>query len=472
MIKNTLKTIFLSIAFVLFILPISSIHASSDYKVATYVGGIGCPHCAIVSPFLHTKVQDGGLMIVEYEMYKNLANASIINNLADNFGTGLGIPILLFNKDSNETGDSPIKNNWDKMFSDSISNEIYLTDGTSTTLESLNLNDLKRYPRIYTKDRIAVRESIKDLSNEQNDMIKKFLLTQDINEAIKGLDGKSIKSKSIEYPGGILKYEQAVTINGWLLEWDGPALAGQTTDSQSQDSNVQKDQKISISKTVLLALADSVNPCAISVLALMLVAIATYNPGNRKQILLSGLAFVSAVIIMYLFYGFLIVKAFEFIQSIASIKLFIYRGLAIGAIILGLLELKDYFFYKPGSIGTEMPLFLRPKATKLISGITSPAGAFGLGLFVTLFLLPCTIGPYIILGGMVAGGGFVSALPYLLLYNLIFVLPMVIIVLVIFFGSRKIEDISTWKEKNVRKMHLVAGALILTFGILMLLGIF
>jgi cytochrome c biogenesis protein CcdA len=469
--KNILKKILIALSFSLFLLPLDIAKANSEYKVTTYVGGIGCPHCSIVSPFLHSKVQESGLVMIEYEMYKNIANASIVNNLADNYGTGLGIPIVLFNKSNSETGDTPIKDNWDKMFNDSLPGEIFFPDGSSTTLDNLDLNDIRRYPRIYTKDRVAIRESVKDLTEDQNEMIKAFLLTEDINEAIKELKGESAKTKKVEYPGGILNYEQAISINGWLLQWDGPAIEGQggtTTAEVTQNS----DDNISIGKTILLALADSVNPCAISVLALMLVAIVTYNPGSRKQILLSGLAFIAAVIIMYLLYGFLIIKAFQFIQSIASIKLYIYKALGVGAIILGLLELKDYFFYKPGSLGTEMPLSLRPKVQKLISKITSPAGAFGLGLFVTLFLLPCTIGPYIILGGMVAQGGFISALPYLILYNLIFVLPMFIIVMIIFFGSKKVEDISTWKEKNIRKMHLIAGALILTMGILMLLGIF
>jgi cytochrome c biogenesis protein CcdA len=175
---------------------------------------------------------------------------------------------------------------------------------------------------------------------------------------------------------------------------------------------------------------------------------------------------------MYLLYGYLIITAFQFIQSLASIKLYIYKALGAGAVILGILELKDYFMYKPGGIATEMPLFFRPKVNKLISKITSPIGAFGMGLFVTLFLLPCTVGPYIILGGLLADQGFINAIPLLLLYNFVFVLPMIVITIIVFIGSKRAEDVKDWKEKNVRKMHLVAGILMLIIGVLMVLGVF
>jgi cytochrome c biogenesis protein CcdA len=204
----------------------------------------------------------------------------------------------------------------------------------------------------------------------------------------------------------------------------------------------------------------------------MLVAITTYNPKDRKQILFSAGAFILAVIVMYMIYGFLIIKAFQFLQSISFVKNYLYKGLGVIALILGMLEIKDFFKYKPGTVGTEMPMFLRPKVQNIISKITSPLGAFTLGLFVTLFLLPCTVGPYVILGGMLSTLDYLKASPYLLLYNFIFIIPMIVIAFIVFFGTRNIEDISNWKDKNVRILHLVAGVLISLLGIVMILGLF
>ena len=141
------------------------------------------------------------------------------------------------------------------------------------------------------------------------------------------------------------------------------------------------------------------------------------------------------------------------------------------AIILGILNIKDFIKYKPGGFLTEMPLFLRPKVKKIISGITSPKGAFITGLFVTLFLLPCTIGPYIIAGGILSAIKILKTIPWLILYNLIFVLPMVCIVLLVYLGVSKVEDVSQWKEKNIRYLHLVAGLIMVGLGVGMLFGL-
>jgi len=79
--------------------------------------------------------------------------------------------------------------------------------------------------------------------------------------------------------------------------------------------------------------------------------------------------------------------------------MYIFKAFGILAILLGIFNLKDYFFYRPGGLATEMPMKLRPGMKLLIKKITSPKGAFTIGIFVTLFLLPCTIGPYIIASG-------------------------------------------------------------------------
>ena len=143
------------------------------------------------------------------------------------------------------------------------------------------------------------------------------------------------------------------------------------------------------------AVIDAINPCALAVLALMLIAILSYNPTKRKNILLAGLAFVTSVFIMYLIYGLVIIKSFQLIQTLAFIKPWLYKILGAGAIILGCFKLKDFFQAKTTCKVT-------PKVDKILSKITSPYGAFLVGAFVTIFLLPCTIGPYVICGGILS----------------------------------------------------------------------
>ena len=226
-----------------------------------------------------------------------------------------------------------------------------------------------------------------------------------------------------------------------------------------------------LGKITLLALADSVNPCAIAVLTMVLVAILIQNPEKRKKILYGGLAFVLSIYIGYLFYGLIIIQFFKaFAEILRENSTYIYRGLAILAMIIGGLNIKNFFMYKRGGIATEMPIFMRPKVKKIIQKITSPKGAFAIGFLVTLFLLPCTIGPYIIASGLLANLGTWGALPWLLYYNLLFVLPMLIIVGLIYYGLTRVQEIEGWKDKNIKILHLIAGILLFMVGVALLMG--
>jgi hypothetical protein len=227
-------------------------------------------------------------------------------------------------------------------------------------------------------------------------------------------------------------------------------------------------QSIPLEKVVMLAIADAVNPCEFAVLTMLLVSIIAYNPHKKSNVIWAGLAFSTAVFVMYLVYGLFIIKSFQLMQTITGVRPILYKALGGVAVLLGLLQIKDFFFYKPGSAATEMPVRWRPTVKGIIARVTSPLGAFGVGLFVTLFLLPCTIGPYIILGGMLSFMDIVRTLPILILYNVIFISPMLLITFIVYAGLRRVEDVQNWKDRHIRMMHLIAGLLIFGIGIAML----
>lgn len=221
----------------------------------------------------------------------------------------------------------------------------------------------------------------------------------------------------------------------------------------------------------VLALADSVNPCAIAVLIMVLMTILIQNPEKRKKVLYSGIAFTLSIYIGYLVYGFIIIQFFKtFAEFLRINSHLIYNGLAILAMLIGALNVKDYFSYQKGGVATEMPLSMRPKVKKIISKITSPSGAFIIGFVVTLFLLPCTMGPYIVASGLLSELGFSQAFLWLLYYNFLFVLPMLAITLIVYLGFRRVQEVSGWKDKNIRILHLIAGILMFLVGVALLMG--
>jgi len=230
------------------------------------------------------------------------------------------------------------------------------------------------------------------------------------------------------------------------------------------ESEVFQGTKLTLIKVLSLALIDAINPCALAVLSLMLITILTYNPQKKRNVLLAGLAFVISVFIMYLFYGLVIIRSFQIIQALTSIRIWLYQALGAGAIILGVLKLRDFF--RAQAVCNTVP-----KVNKIISKVTSPIGAFVVGAFVTVFLLPCTIGPYIICGGILCSLDILKAFPLLLLYNFVFVLPMLIMVLIIYFGLSKIKDISSWQARNIKYLDLISGLIIVILGLAMVFSL-
>jgi cytochrome c biogenesis protein CcdA len=101
---------------------------------------------------------------------------------------------------------------------------------------------------------------------------------------------------------------------------------------------------------------------------------------------------------------------------------------------------------------------------------TSIPAAFVLGMMVGLFELPCTGGIYIaILGLLSSQMTFYEGLPYLLLYNLMFVVPLVAIILAVGFGLSP-EKVDNWRDSNKKLLKIGIGLILIAMGLYILVG--
>jgi len=218
-----------------------------------------------------------------------------------------------------------------------------------------------------------------------------------------------------------------------------------------------------ISAVVLAALVNSINPCGFSVLIFLLVYLTSL--GSRRKILTVGLTYIAVVFIVYFLSG---LGLFTVIQSTGVITRVVYKIAAIIAIIAGLINIKDYFWYGKG-ITLAIPESRKPLLEKYIHLASIPA-AIILGILVSLFELPCAGGVYLaILSLLSKKMTMVQGIPYLLLYNLIFVLPLFIILFVIYKGLDP-QKAEKWRLEKRKWMRLVMGLIMLILGIIMLLG--
>lgn len=227
--------------------------------------------------------------------------------------------------------------------------------------------------------------------------------------------------------------------------------------------------EITFLNTMGYAVVNAINPCALAALVMVLISILLANENKKYKILLGGFSFILAVFIGYTIYGLIIIQLFRsFSVYMANIAIYLKYLLAVLAIVLGIFNIKDYIYYKPGGIATEMPLKFRPFVKLMIKKITGPVGAFFVGIFITLFLLPCTMGPYVIALGNLYDLNLLKILPHILIYNLIFTIPMILITFGVYFGISSAEKVSEWRDRNIKRIHLAAGIILLILGILML----
>jgi hypothetical protein len=474
----------------LFTLP-ANVYARDGDICAIYFTGVGCPHCAKTDSVLLEQLMDQypNLLIIEYEIYQQQENSSLLYLYDEQYDSGLGVPLIIFNEDESLKGDIPILDNINNVLNSKKNNKCLLVNGSSVDFSLLDIVNLPGSPKLWHQNKILMK--VEEGSSDSK-LLRDLLVGSDLDIVLGDKNFTEVDPIKVPLSGKNVKFEQAIKIDNWLFQWNGDkigldpkeAMAADVDDSEVGDLAIDNGENDNLSveteetdnfeltwaKIISLAAVDAVNPCALAVLVLMLTAILAYNPSNRKNIILAGLAFIISIFVMYLIYGLVIIKFFQVVQALTAVRLWLYKILGVIAIILAILNIRDFFKYKPGNVGTEMPLFMRPKVQKIIGGITSPKGAFGVGIFVTLFLLPCTIGPYIIAGGILSAMEMLQTLPPLLLYNLIFVAPMLIIVGVVYLGFKKVDDISAWKEKNITRLHLVAGLIMLVLGVAMILG--
>lgn len=210
------------------------------------------------------------------------------------------------------------------------------------------------------------------------------------------------------------------------------------------------------------ALVDSINPCAIGVLILLIATLLGLSK-DRKRMLIIGLIYISVVYTTYLLAGF---GLLVFIQKtdIASTLSWI---VAILVIVMGFIELKDFFWYGKG-ISLTIPKRVSKSIMKRIEKVSIP-GAIVLGFFVAAVELPCTGGPYLAITTLLAKIGFSMQVFWLLvLYNFIFVLPLLVILLMVYFGVSA-ERIKQWKQDNRKWMRLFMGLVLIALGVFLIL---
>src|SRR3989338_6904856 len=210
------------------------------------------------------------------------------------------------------------------------------------------------------------------------------------------------------------------------------------------------------------ALIDSINPCAFSILILTIAFL--FSIGKlRSKILLIGGVYVLGIFLVYLLIGLGILQTLHFFNT----PHFMAKFGAFLLMLFGAVSLINEFF-PAFPVKLRIPHAAHQKMAELMEKGSIPT-AFLLGGLVGLCEFPCTGGPYLMVLGLLHDQStYLKGLSYLILYNLIFILPLAVI---LFIASDKalLDKVQTWQRSERKDMRLAAGAGMILLGVLIFL---
>lgn len=192
---------FLALFFVAALLaPPAGAQTNEVNTCAVYFTGVGCPHCAKADPVVLEEMTGAysDFVVIEYEIYQLRENAPLLQDYNSKYGTGLGVPLIIFGKDRSIVGDRPIMNNVEDEINGVKGNPCLTLDG-KIKFEGLDLTELPAKPKIWKGDRILIKTG-------------------------SGSKIEKIDAEPVALSGSKVSFENAAIVGGWRFQWDGEGI--------------------------------------------------------------------------------------------------------------------------------------------------------------------------------------------------------------------------------------------------------
>lgn len=223
------------------------------------------------------------------------------------------------------------------------------------------------------------------------------------------------------------------------------------------------DQTVLLSAVLLTGLIDGINPCAMAILLFFITFLFSIRK-NTTAIVKMGIVYILAVYTVYFLVGLGLLRASNVVQGH-------WLGQAGAGLLMlfGLVNLLNGLFPK-FPVRLELPEIGKEGLKQWIYRATLPA-TLVLGSLMGLESFPCSGGPYVaILGLLASQADFWQGLAYLALYNLMFVLPLILI-LVFSLNPVVAKQMQAWERSSSRTVRAVTGGLMAALGLGLLLWV-
>lgn len=260
--------------------------------------------------------------------------------------------------------------------------------------------------------------------------------------------------KAWAFKGPIKEYSIGTPISEYL-NW-----FKENKDSFKKEFNLGK--KALLPTVLVTGFLDGINPCAIAVLIFFIAFLFSLKEKLRKIFGL-GLLYIFVIFLTYLGIGLGLFKAIV-ISGEPHFMAKLGAWLVIG---LGVIQLKDYWWPRL-PFHLKIPHFSQGTIKYWLEKTTLPAVIVG-AFLVGLCTFPCSGGIYVAIVGLLASQKtFWQGLGYLIIYNIMFVVPLLALLFAV--GNRKVLGrLAEFQSKSEIQMKLFMGASMIALGVIILL---
>jgi len=222
-------------------------------------------------------------------------------------------------------------------------------------------------------------------------------------------------------------------------------------------------------------LLDGINPCAFATIIFFLsyLTIAKRSP---KEIFFVGFSFILAVFLSYLSFGLIFSKALEWLtanenyQWVRNALNYIFAGFAL---LVAVLSLRDWWRARQGRLEDmtlQLPSFLKKKIRSVIRENSKSSlyvfAAFGTGVAISVLELACTGQVYAPIIYKINQGNQ-DAVTMLVIYNLAFVLPLIVIFGLAMSGMKS-NALINFQKNHTSKVKLLTAILFFALAAILL----
>jgi len=449
-----------------------------------YLTLIGCPNCAVTDPIILSEwpVRYRRFVVIEYGCREgDLAhpNTKAIGEYAKTYRSQAAVPQIILSKGKFWLGRDKVLEA-EKPLSILKANPCPLISNSkpiSKPFEKIKLKELPGLPKIWANGRILIslgngswifgwngsRVMAGDVGDKIMDEkhLKQLLFVDDVRGWLRGYRFEVLGGVKVPFSGSAFPPSSGYVPAAYFE--NAAKIPVEASDPPPNDSENSPINLLML--TISIAGMDSLNPCAFYILTFLL-SILLYARSRRKILIVGGVFVITSGLCYFLF-----MAAWLNIFLIAGqVRILVWIVMGFAAL-AGILNIKDYLYPKPveesggrlARIGASMRRLLRKGSMPALI-----LGSFALAFTVNIYELVCTVGFPVIYTEILSSYNLplIVHILYLILYNVIYVIPLAAIVLAFAFtlGGRRLT------EYQARVLKLVSGWLILVLALTVLLN--